>query len=256
MRVSRFPTSRVMPFLAGNRFTPAHRSMVSTRHRPTTVMMNRVGGAGGDGCFRGKLPPYRTCYVGCYWPMAEATAAAGHGRLLGSICRTLARMPLDICDNPTQASAATGVNLTRRTTGAALGRHQAPRHGQGINRGAGPAARRQSATERLNGIERLDAARASIAGRPGRLAGRSRPGASTGRWRHHRPPIATAAKGGATASSASTGRRRPPQAVDRHRGQAPHAGHRAGIERLDTASGIDRGAGGPAGLQAAQGKPL
>jgi hypothetical protein len=57
----------------------------------------------------------------------------------------------------------------------------------------------------------LDAAGASIAVQARPLAGRARPGALTGR-------------------------RRPPQAADRHRGCAPRAGRRDGIDRLDAAT--------------------
>jgi hypothetical protein len=72
------------------------------------------------------------------WPIAEIPAGAGHGRLLGSICRTLARLPLDICDNPTQVAAAIGVNLTQLALWVAnayqagfMGAHKDPLIGMG-----------------------------------------------------------------------------------------------------------------------------
>jgi hypothetical protein len=84
--------------------------------------------------------------------MAEAPAAAGHGRLLGSICRTLGRLPLDICDNPTQVSAAIGGKPNaangRRGSRAASSASTRPRHQSGAGPGGSPADRGRAPSRR------------------------------------------------------------------------------------------------------------
>jgi hypothetical protein len=68
------------------------------------------------------------CVRVCLWPIAEMPAGAGHGRLLGGICRKLERPPLDICDNPTQVAAAIGGKLNAANDRRASRAHKSASH--------------------------------------------------------------------------------------------------------------------------------
>ena len=46
------------------------------------------------------------------WPIARATAAARHGRLVGSTCRALARLTLDDCDNLAHVSNSSAIEAS------------------------------------------------------------------------------------------------------------------------------------------------
>jgi hypothetical protein len=81
---------------------------------------------------------------GRFWPMAEALATAGHGRLLRSTCRTLARLTLDKSDNLAQVSggierldAAGGIDCggaPRRAKSGAARHHAGSRGPRGRSR--------------------------------------------------------------------------------------------------------------------------
>jgi hypothetical protein len=146
-------------------------------------------------------------------------AGARHGRLLGGICRKLARLPpRHLRQSDARSRWQSGVNLTQRTTGAALGRHRVPRRSGGVDCGAGPAgspAGRGQASS--TGVRRPPFATAA------RGSARRAPRSGPRRGALHRPPIATAARHPAH------------QAPRRHR--AARRGH-----------GINRGAAPSAGL--------
>ena len=55
------------------------------------------------------------------WPIARATAAARHGRLLGSTCQALAWLTLDDCDNLAHVSNSSAIGASPAASVTKLG---------------------------------------------------------------------------------------------------------------------------------------